>query len=145
MGYIGWMVFGVVLLIIEIITPTFFFLWFSIGAFLAGVVAFLEFGLSWQIATFTVISVILVFLTRPIAKKISGTPPRKTYVDEIVGSVGRVVEEISSTTNKGIVRVGGEDWRAFSIKPGIVIPKESRVIIKKLDGTMVYVEPVEKD
>ena len=145
MGYIGWMVFGVVLLVIEIVTPTFFFLWFSIGAFLAGVVDIMNLGLAWQIGTFTVVSVVLVFLTRPIAKKISGTSPRKTYIEEIEGITGRVVEEINANRGKGIIRIGGEDWRAFSVNPQVIIRKDAEVIVKKLDGTVVYVEPVEKE
>jgi membrane protein implicated in regulation of membrane protease activity len=77
MGYIGWMIFGLVLLVVEILTPTFFFLWFSIGAFLAGITAMFTTNLGWQIIVFALSSTLLVLLTRPIAKKLSKNDPRK--------------------------------------------------------------------
>ncbi len=48
MEYIGWMILGVALLVVEIITPIFFFLWFAIGSFIAGIASF--FGLSFSLA-----------------------------------------------------------------------------------------------
>ncbi|HNU23329.1 MAG TPA: NfeD family protein [Mesotoga sp.] len=142
MGYIGWMIFGVVLLVAEIITPTFFFLWFSIGSFLAGLAAMFSFGFGWQVLVFAVSSSLLVLLTRPIARRLSkGDSPRKMYIDGMVGSLGRVMVEINPVLEKGRVRIEGEDWRANSIN-GEVIPVDTVVKVVRLEGTLVYVERV---
>ena len=142
MGYIGWMIFGVVLLVAEIITPTFFFLWFSIGSFLAGLASMFSFGLGWQVLVFAVSSSLLVLLTRPIARRLSkGDSPRKMYIDGMVGSLGRVMVEINPVLEKGRVRIEGEDWRANSIN-GEVIPVDTVVKVVRLEGTLVYVERV---
>ncbi|PIJ62434.1 membrane protease regulatory membrane protein [Mesotoga sp. H07pep.5.4] len=140
MGYIGWMIFGVVLLVAEILTPTFFSLWFSIGSFLAGLAAMFSLGLGWQVLIFASSSTFLVLLSRPIAKKLSkGDSPKKMYIDGMVGSLGRVTVEINPVMEKGMVRIEGEDWRATSAN-GEIIPVDTVVKIVRLEGTLVYVE-----
>jgi membrane protein implicated in regulation of membrane protease activity len=140
MGYIGWMIFGVVLLVAEILTPTFFSLWFSIGSFLAGLAAMFSLGLGWQVLIFASSSTFLVLLSRPIAKKLSkGDSPKKMYIDGMVGSLGRVTVEINPVMGKGMVRIDGEDWRATSAN-GEIIPVDTVVKIVRLEGTLVYVE-----
>ncbi|HDP78525.1 MAG TPA: NfeD family protein [Mesotoga infera] len=142
MGYIGWMIFGVVLLVAEIITPTFFFLWFSIGSFLAGLAAMFSFSLGWQVLVFALSSTLLVLLTRPIARKLSkGDSPKKMYIDGLVGSRGRVTVEINPQLEKGLVRIDGEDWRAASLN-GETIPVDSLVRVMRLEGTLIYVERI---
>ena len=140
MGYVGWMIFGLVLLVVEILTPTFFFLWFSIGAFLAGIVAMFTTNVGWQIIVFAVSSALLVLLTRPIAKKLSkGDSPKKMYIDGLVGSTGRVVVEIKPSMDRGLVRTEGEDWRASSTDGG-TIPVDTPVRVVRLEGTPIFVE-----
>jgi membrane protein implicated in regulation of membrane protease activity len=140
MGYIGWMIFGLVLLVVEILTPTFFFLWFSIGAFLAGITAMFTTNLGWQIIVFAVSSTLLVLLTRPIAKKLSkGDSPKKMYIDGLVGTTGRVVVEINPSLDRGLVRIEGEDWRACSTD-GATIPVDTPVRVVRLEGTTIFVE-----
>ncbi|MDD2334689.1 MAG: NfeD family protein [Mesotoga sp.] len=142
MGYIGWMIFGVVLLVAEILTPTFFFLWFSIGSFLAGLAAMFSFSLGWQVLVFALSSTLLVLLTRPIARKLSkGDSPKKMYIDGLVGSRGRVTVEINPQLEKGLVRIEGEDWRAASLN-GETIPVDSLVRVTRLEGTLIYVERI---
>jgi len=138
MEYIGWMILGVALLVVEIITPIFFFLWFAIGSFIAGIASFFGLSFSWQLSLFSAVSVVLVILTRPIAKKLTGESPRKIYIDEIKGSIGNVVEEINNKKRTGVVRAAGENWKAVSIDDDIIGVGE-KVIVERLEGTIVYV------
>ncbi len=140
MGYVGWMIFGVVLMVAEIVTPSFFYLWFSIGAFVTGVVAMFSVSLGWQVVVFAVTSTLLVILTRPIARRLSkGDSPRKMYIDGLVNSTGRVTVEINPLLDKGLVKIDGEDWRATSID-GNTIPVDSIVKVVRLEGTLIFVE-----
>ena len=142
MEYIGWMILGVVLLVIEIITPIFSFLWFAIGSFIAGIAAFFGLNLTWQISLFSVVSVVLVAFTRPIAKKLAGESPRKIHIDELEGSIGIVIEEINSKKRTGVVKASGEEWKAVSIDDDIIDVGE-KVVVEKLEGTIVYVRKLE--
>ncbi|OAA30133.1 membrane protease regulatory membrane protein [Kosmotoga arenicorallina S304] len=143
MSYVGWMIFGVVLLVVEILTPTFFFLWFSIAAFLSGILAMFGLNLGWQVSVFAVSSTFLVIFTRPIAKKLMGESSRKVYVDELKKSVARVVQDIDADKGTGIVKISGESWRAVSVDPKKVIKKGEEVLVERIEGTTVYVKPIE--
>ncbi|TYB92466.1 MAG: NfeD family protein [Kosmotoga sp.] len=147
MEYIGWMIFAVVLLVIEIVTPTFFFLWFSIGSFIAGLLAIFNLSLGWQVSIFAITSALLVIFTRPIAKKLSGEQPRKIYVDELKGSRARVIVEINVDKGTGLISSSGEVWRAKPIdeEKYSVIKEGKYVKIEHIKGTVVYVTPVDNE
>jgi len=67
---IFWLILGVLFLIAEIFTPSFFIMWFGIGAFAAMLVAFLfENSVLYQSIAFILVSLILVLFTRKLAQK----------------------------------------------------------------------------
>ncbi|HEW92704.1 MAG TPA: NfeD family protein [Thermotogaceae bacterium] len=141
-AFLTWVILGVILTVIEIVTPTFFIFWFGLGAFAASVLAYFDFSILFQTVTFVLVSGILVALTRPFAKKFVGSSEKEINVDEIIGQVGRVTKEIKPGSF-GIVKVGSEEWRAVSNFEG-VIRKDSRVKILKLEGTTLIVEPLKE-
>jgi len=142
-AFLTWIILGVVLTVIEIVTPTFFVFWFALGAFAASVLAYFDFSILLQTVTFVVISGILVILTRPLAKKLTGSSERKITVDEIIDKAGIVIRDIKPGSF-GIVKVGSEEWRAVS-NYDKVIRKDSKVKVLKLEGTTLIVEPLEKE
>jgi len=65
LGIWNWLVFGLVLLILEILAPGFFFIWFGLAALVTGGLAFLlsstaAFGWQFQTVVFLVLAVIFV-------------------------------------------------------------------------------------
>lgn len=66
-----WWILAVVLVIIEILAPTFFALWIAIAAFLTGVALFLMPEMQWeyQVLIFAVLSVISIVVWRHYYKK----------------------------------------------------------------------------
>ncbi len=137
-----WIVLGVVFSIIEILTPSFFFLWFGVGAFISAAVSpFLPITL--QILIFGISSAILVLLTRPIAKKISGgEPPKKIHLDDIIGKEAIVIEKIDNIEGTGLVKIGGDVWRAYARRDDEKFEKGEKVRILKVEGAHVVVERV---
>ncbi len=132
-----WAIAGVVLLILELMTQTFFILWISVGAFVAAGVAALWGGwVPW--AVFAASSAILLWLTRPLARKLHEATPVRTNVDELIGQKAIVVETIDPVANRGRVRVRSDEWRA---RAGRVIPQGSYVLVKSVSGTTLWVEP----
>ncbi len=140
---ISWIVIGVVFFIIEITTPTFFYMWFGIGAFIAAVSS-VWLGFLWQLSIFLISSAVLLALTRPIAKRIQKPEsPRKINVEDIVGKEAVVVETINNLSGKGIVKINGDMWRAFSKDDSTVIEEGEKVRIIKVEGAHLVVEKVE--
>ena len=136
-----WISVGVIFSVLEILTPSFFFLWFGIGGFVAAVASFFV-NVVFQVVIFAVVSLVLLILTRPLAKKITGgEPPRKINVEDVIGKIAVVVEKIDNNKGQGLVKVKGDIWSAYSTDES-VIEKGEKVRILKVEGAHVVVERV---
>ena len=140
---IFWLILGVLFLIAEIFTPSFFIMWFGIGAFAAMLVAFLfENSVLYQSIAFILVSLILVLFTRKLAQKMSGKPSRLIVQDEMIGRIGVVTETITADGGKGFVRIDKEIWRARA-RSEQEIPVGAKIKVIELKGVTVTVDPVE--
>jgi membrane protein implicated in regulation of membrane protease activity len=136
--YLFWLILGVIFVVGEIFTPSFFLFWFGIGAFVASAVS-VSFGTLAQIMVFILVSGLLVILTRPLTKKLTKQEPRKIHIDEIIGQIATVIETIDNKQGKGLVKINGDLWRAYS-KDEQVINEGEKVKIIKVEGSHVIVE-----
>ena len=108
-----WLLFSVVLAIVELITPTFFLLWFSIGALAACISSVFIVHDFVNVTVFLTVSILLWLSTRKIVKKLSKVESPKTlYQDDIQGKTAK----IKSVSDDGsfIVTVLGEEWKALA-------------------------------
>ncbi|SHH16613.1 NfeD family protein [Thermosipho atlanticus] len=132
-------------MVLEIITPTFFIFWFGIGGIAASITAYFVGNTIWELTTFIIVSGILVVLTRPLVNKMSGEQPRKINIDEIIGKRALVIEEIDNKAGKGVVKVNGDTWRAYSQKDDIKIKKGEHVKVLQVEGAHLIVEREEEE
>ncbi|MGB9615661.1 MAG: NfeD family protein [Fervidobacterium sp.] len=139
-----WIIFGIVLMIIEILTPTFFVFWFGLGSLAAAVVAYFYENTLFELLTFVVVSGILVLSTRRLAKKITGEEVRSINVDDIIGKEAIVIERVDNKHSKGVVKVSGDLWRAVSHDDDVTFEQGEFVIIERVEGAHVVVKPKEQ-
>lgn len=110
-----WLILAGVLLVIEMMTLTFYLLWFAIGAVVAAAVAlFVSDSFVWQVLPGCVVVLILTAFTKPITRYFRSSKGFKDAVDELVGKQGVVVEPIEEG-KPGVVKVGSETWSAVSV------------------------------
>jgi membrane protein implicated in regulation of membrane protease activity len=134
-----WVVGGLALLAIEMLTPGgFFFVFFGISAVVIGVLA--SFGLveaAWlQWLLFSVISVasLLVF-RRPLMRALKLDVAAKP-VDSIAGEEAVVVEEVTpGGTGKAELR--GTVWAARTQEP-VALVKGQRCRVERVDGLTLW-------
>ena len=109
-----WVLLGISLLALEIVTPGFVVACFGIGALLAGVGSALGLAVPGQVLVFAAGSFGAVFSVRPLVMRLlAGKGPSvKTGVAALVGREGILEKAISGPHAFGEVRVGGESWRA---------------------------------
>jgi len=103
-----WLAAVVVFLILELATPTLIFACFVVGSLVSGVVSlFGPENYYLQIGVFVAVSVVLLPLTRSMAKKITKESPQKSNVDALIGKVGLVTKTIDPDLG-GQVRFEGD-------------------------------------
>jgi membrane protein implicated in regulation of membrane protease activity len=135
---VAWLVAAIILLIIEVFTGTFFIIWVAISAFVAGVFAF--FSPQWiPWVVFVVSSVVLLWVTRPLVRRLHERLPYRTNVDALIGQTGYVTETIDPVSNTGRVRIGSDEWRGRADQ---IIEIGAQVRVVSISGATLTVEPV---
>ena len=141
-GIWGWLTFGLILMILELIIPGTFIIWFGFGAVITGiVVALIPLSASGQVATFAICSTVSVFFGFFIYKKIFGAnkevgQQNKTGARKYIGQTFKVVETIDED-GEGKVAVGDTVWLAKSDHP---IAQGRRAKVVDVKGTILIVE-----
>lgn len=134
-----WLAIGSVILIAELMLGTMFLLWIACGAFIAGVVAIFVGDLWWvPWVVFSVSSVALIALTRPMARRIQHAGTAPSNVDQLLGQEAVVLDAIDPLKNTGRVRVGSDEWRA---RCDTQVAEGERVIVDSISGTTLIVRP----
>jgi len=111
-----WIIFGIILMIVEIFTPGFLLASFGIGAFAGSLFAYWGFGFKVQLFVFSSFTMVIFFGIRPLFNKYFHKldDQRKTGVNAFIGNNYKVTENINNSENLGRVQIGSESWRARS-------------------------------
>lgn len=137
-----WQIIGIIciaLLILEMMTPTMFFLNLAIGAFITGIVSLWYQNVSVLIAIFAIISAIILIFIRPLLFR-KGTAETQTGVEgKYIGKTARVESEIAK--DRGVISIYGERWEARNVNDD-VIPEGSEVKILRNESLIMFVEKV---
>ncbi len=135
-AWMMWMIAGAVLLILELVSMSFFLLWIAVAAILAGVVAIFV-PIAWvQWLAFAILALILLLATRALARSIHGSVTQPSNVDAMVGQRGVVIDAIDPLKNVGRVRIGSDEWRARAEQ---AIPVEAWAEVISVAGTTLTV------
>ncbi len=130
-----WFGAAVVFAIIEALTVGLTSIWFGGGALIAGIIALFCDNILIQIAVFLGVSIVLVAITRPLAKKHLNDKAQKTNVDAIVGMHAVVVSSIDPPMS-GQVKADGKVWTAVADFP---IDKGEEVKVIEIKGVTLKV------
>ena len=140
-----WLIALVVFLVIEAATLGLATIWFAGGSLVALIAAMCGAGIVIQIVLFLVVSLILLFFTRPLAVRFLNKDTLKTNVDRVVGMEGVVTEEISNLAGTGKVSLGGNMWTARTENEGGTIPVDAVVTVLRVEGVKLIVKVKEKE
>ena len=134
-----WLIIAGIFFVMEMMTVGFLVFWFGIGALLTSLVSVFTDSIIIQTAVFVISSTLLLFLTKPLVKKLSHGSKVQTNAYSIIGKTAIVTKQINDKKGTGQVKVGSEIWSA---KSSFEIPEGTEVVIKEIDGVKVIVEPV---
>ena len=136
-----WLIILALCLVVEIATLGLVTIWFAGGALVTFFVAMATDSLLIQVIVFLAVSLLLLFFTRPIAKKYYNSKRTKTNVDSVIGEQCKVTETIDNFNGTGTVLLNGLEWTARS-KDETVVESGVRVRVCAVDGVKVIVEKV---
>lgn len=131
-----WFVTFIILLFIELITVNLVSIWFAIGAIAALICSVFTDLIQVQLLVFGIVSIIALFVTKPVVKKLRKRNIQATNLDRVLDMEGVVTEDIIPN-EIGEVKVDGKKWSAIS---GEKIVKGSIVEITKIDGVKLIVK-----
>ena len=134
-----WLIAMIVLLIVEGVVPGLVSIWFAAGALAALLMALWGRPLWVQFLVFMVVSLVLLFLTRPLAKKYVNSRVTPTNADRIVGTDCVVTEEIDNLQGTGAVMADGKEWTARMDNRDGKAPKGSVVKVLRIEGVRLIV------
>jgi membrane protein implicated in regulation of membrane protease activity len=145
MEAIYWLIAIIVLVVVEIFTLGLTTIWFAGGALVAFIAALLSAPVWLQFVLFVAVSAVLLLFTRPFAVRFINQGAVKTNYESMAGRIGRVTEQIDNLRAVGCVRVNGQDWTARAATDTEIIPKDSEVVVEKIDGVKLIVTPAKKE
>ncbi|AKQ46219.1 hypothetical protein TH63_12275 [Rufibacter radiotolerans] len=134
-----WLIAGILLLVAEMITGTFYLLWLGVAAMVAAVLAYL-FPENYLLppAAASVTGLLLILFTKPLTTRLRQARGYADPAHQLTNKEGEVLEPISPT-RLGIVRVGTEIWSA-SAQEDLEIGQ--RVLVVAQSSTVLKVVPI---
>lgn len=136
-----WLIVFTVCLLVEIITLGLTTIWACGGALISMFVAIFGGSVPVQIVVFVIITTILFFTTRPIARRHMDNHLIRTNVDELVGRHVIVTGAIDNLKPTGQVMINGVEWTARS-ENGEAIDEGAEVEIAAISGVKAIVRRV---
>ncbi|MDD6245020.1 MAG: NfeD family protein [bacterium] len=136
----AWLIFFIILVIVELITVNLVTIWFALGALITSLVSLYTTDTVILLAFFVITSLLLLILTKPVVKKLKVKKVVATNLDQVIGKTGIVSVPIEKD-KIGEVKVLGKTWSAYSDKE---ISKDKKVKILSISGVKLKVEEKEE-
>jgi membrane protein implicated in regulation of membrane protease activity len=134
-----WILLGLVLILVELLTPGgFYIIFFGIGAVVVGVLAGLNAAgpLWFQCILFSILSILSLWLFRE--KLLSLTAgERREEVDTLIGEIAVVAEDIA-INSVGKAELRGTSWNARNIGDKI-LTQGQRCKVERVEGLTIFV------
>ena len=138
MAWYWWLVVGLVLAVVEMLTVDLIFVMLAAGALVAALAALATGQLVIQALVAAVVSGGMLLVVRPVALRHLSVPHAvRTGTAALVGSAGLVIERVDS--RDGRVKLGGEVWSARTYNPHDVLEPGTPVEVARIDGATAVV------
>jgi len=140
MNWWTWLLLGIFLLVVEILTPGgFYMLFFGVAAAVVGLILLLfpGFPALWQWLAFTIIAILaLLLFRRPLLAKLRGSRPGGE-LDTLVGETALATADMAPD-EIGSAELRGTSWTARNVGPGVVTIGQ-RCLVDRVDGLILCI------
>ena len=130
---------GIAFLILEMFTPSMFFLNFSLAAFISAVLSLYTKNPYTLVVSFFVFSFVSFIFLRPVIMKRFSKSNETGMNSKYIGQKAKTESEVGE--NSGVITIYGERWEARS-ENGDLIPQGVEVKIIRNESIIMYVEQI---
>jgi membrane protein implicated in regulation of membrane protease activity len=139
----AWEIWGILAILLlggEIYTQAFVLLWPAIGAATATIAAGVGVSIEGQFLLFSIASIALLAASRTIFWKLLSPQGRAltTNIEAVPGKLVEVIETVGGVAAPGTVKLGGEQWSAFT-DDGSILKAGERVLVVRVEGLKLCV------
>lgn len=135
-----WLVFMVVLIVIEIMTMGLYTIWFAGGALIAFFATLLGFDFWTQMWTFAIVSAALLIFTRPVLQEKFNGKLIKTNLDTIIGKQIVLTEKVDNRQETGKTHWNGLDWVVRSADDEVTFDEGAVVTVTAIQGVKLIIK-----
>ena len=128
---------GIGFIILEIFTPSMFFLNFALASFLTAIISFWIKTSFYLVVIFFILSFVSFVFLRPIIMRRYSKSTETGLKSKYLGQIAKADSDISA--DSGVITIYGERWDART-EDGSVIPQGSGVKIIRNDSIIMYVK-----
>lgn len=136
-----WIIIAVIFAVIEAVTMGLTTIWFTIGGVAACIIALIGGPIWLQVTVFLIVSIILLYYTRPLAEKRLKIGHEKNNIEQMIDKTGLVTKTIEPY-KPGRVKLNGLDWTAVTEKNHEILQEGDLVKVIRIEGVKLIVEQV---
>lgn len=128
---------GIGFVILELFTPSMFFLNFALAAFITAVASLYTTKMITLVLIFFVLSFLSFIFLRPLILRRNKKETETGVNDKYIGRTAKVVEDV--TSGSGTISIYDERWNART-EDGSIIPAGSDVLIVRNESLIMFVK-----
>ncbi|MCR5666709.1 MAG: NfeD family protein [Eubacterium sp.] len=138
-----WLVILVACVIIELATVGLTTIWFACGAVVALIIYGAGAFFGWQLAGFVVVSLVMLFGTRPYALKYINKKTYKSNVEAAVGKTVMITEMVDARKGTGKGTLDGMEWTVRAKEEKTILNPGEEAQVVEVSGVKLIVEKKE--
>lgn len=140
-----WLVVTILFVLLELMTVGLTSIWFAAGAFVAFIMAMLGMGVAEQVIVFVLVSIVLLCLTKPWARKYINSNAQKTNIDSLIGEKTIITEDVDNLKQTGKAIVLGQEWTVRSEDDTQMLKEGDLAEIIRISGVKLIVRKIKED
>ena len=140
-----WLVLMIVFVVAELVTVGLVSIWFAAGALAALLVAIFGGNIWIQIILFAVVSIVLLFATRPLARKFFNSRLVRTNADTLIGEKIRITERVSNADQTGVALANGQEWTVRANNDEDIFEVGEPAQVTRIEGVKLIVDKIKED
>lgn len=137
---IFWLILMVICIVFEIATVGLVSIWFAGGSLIACFLAMANIHVVIQVVVFLIISLLLLIVTKPLAKEWINKDRVRTNYEGIVGKVVRVTERVDNINETGTALINGQEWTARSKNDNIILEQGEVAQVVNISGVKLILK-----